>query len=311
MKILVTGGTGFIGSNLCLKLLANGDTVYAVDNFITSDASNIAELQHNPNFYFNRLDITSAEFIKLFSATDLDIIYHLACPTGVPNLGPLAEEMLLTCSIGTKNVLDIALKQHAKILLTSSSEVYGDPLVFPQDEEYTGNVNPIGHRSPYEEGKRFSESLVTAYHHKFGLNTKIVRIFNTYGPYMSFNDTRVIPKFLVEIFNNRNLTIKKPGNQTRTFCFVKDLVNGLILVMEKGESGTVYNLGGEEELSIIDLANLMLEITNSSSQIKLVEGDYHDHKRRKPALKKIKSLGWSPETTLEEGLLKTISHYQL
>lgn len=306
MRILVTGAAGLIGSNLCEKLLMDGHQVVAVDNFITGSPDNIKSLKSFPKFTFIKHDITKS-FPKNFELLtfNFELIFHLACPTGVPNLGPLAEEMLLTCSLGTRNILELAKKHKAKVLFTSSSEVYGDPQVSPQNESYTGNVDPVGFRSPYEEGKRFAESLIMMYVKKYKLDAKIVRVFNTYGPGMSAEESRVIARFLGQTFKDRPLTVYGKGLQKRTFCFVDDLVDGLILVMKKGKSGEVYNLGSDQQISIINLAKLILKLTNSKSTIKFVERAKHDHQSRLPDLKRVKNLGWKLNVNLIEGIKRT------
>ena len=303
-KILVTGAAGFIGSNLAEHLLRKGHLVFGVDNFITGSVENVDRLRVNPNFSFLEADISDLAPSQEIALTNqkFDEVYHLACPTGVPNLVTLAEEMLLTCSIGTRNVLEIAKDSRAKFLFTSSSEVYGDPQQFPQTEEYTGNVDPVNVRSPYEEGKRYSESLVAMYTRKHGLESRIVRVFNTYGPYMADKDARVIPKFMNQLRANTPLSIHGRGEQKRTFCHVADLVDGLIIAMRYGEKGKVYNIGSEEEISIADLAKLMIEIAGSSVGIQVIERPKHDHWSRRPDLSKISSLGWSPKIDLKKGL---------
>ncbi len=302
---LVAGGGGFIGINLCRVLLEKEYRVIAIDNFITSSKENIQELLKEPNFTFIKHDIVKP-LPKSITGALIDEIYDLACPTGVPNLVPLAEEMLLACSLGTRNLLELARKKRAAFLITSSSEVYGDPKVFPQDENYTGNVDTLGARSPYEEGKRFAESLLSMYVKKYGIDGKIVRVFNTYGPYMSPHDTRVIPTFLRQVRNDLPLTITGDGSQTRTFCFVDDLVSGLILVMKKGEKGQVYNLGSNVEVAIHDLAKLFIKVANSNNTIKFVERPAHDHARRLPAIDKVMGLGWEIGIPLETGLSRTL-----
>lgn len=305
-RILVTGGAGLIGINLCKKLLSQGHRVIAVDNLVTSSGENLKPLLRNPKFKFIKHDIVKKISNFQFSISNFQYIYHLACPTGIPNLTKLAEEMLLVCSVGTRNVLEIAKKTKAKLLFTSSSEVYGDPKVFPQTEDYTGNVDPVGIRSPYEEGKRFSESLVQMYVRKYNVDAKIVRVFNTYGPYMASDDSRVIPRFLRQAMSNSPLTVEGKGLQTRTFCYVDDLIDGLLLVMKKGKKGEVYNLGSDKEVRIIDLAKLIIKVTGSKSKIAFVERPTHDHKRRLPSLKKVEKLGWKKKTGLEEGLKKIL-----
>jgi nucleoside-diphosphate-sugar epimerase len=309
MKILITGAAGFIGSNLVRRLLKSKHKIIGVDNLITGVKSNIADLSKNPGFKFILKDITDKNFPKLFSKEKIEQIYHLACPTGVPNIEPLAEQMLLACSIGTRNVLEVARIHNSRVIFTSSSEVYGDPQVFPQSEEYTGNVDPIGARSPYEEGKRFSESLFKMYCSKYNLDCSVVRLFNTYGPGMSAKDTRVIPQFLSNAQKNTPLIIKGSGKNTRTYCFVDDLINGLILVMEKGQDGEVYNLGSSKEISVLELADLVLKLTHSKSKIKHIKDSIPDHKGRRPELKKIKKLGWSQKVDLKFGIIQTYSAF--
>lgn len=309
-RILITGGTGFIGSNLSKRLLEQGHRVIAIDNLITSNGDNLKQLLRNPKFKFIKHDIVKPFPKRKFDpdqiGTKFEIIYHLACPTGIPNLVGLAEEMLLACSVGTRNILELAKKSRAKLLFTSSSEVYGDPQVFPQKESYTGNVDPVAIRSPYEEGKRFSESLVTMYVRKYNIDARIVRVFNTYGRSMALDDSRVIPRFLQQALHNKPLTVEGKGIQTRTFCYVDDLVDGLIMVMKKGKKGEVYNLGSNKEVRIIDLAKLIIEITSSKSKVTYVERPTHDPKRRLPSLKKVKRLGWRSKVSLEKGLIKTL-----
>lgn len=310
MQILVIGGAGFVGTNLSLKLLDYGYYVVSVDNFITGSEANSKKLLRNPNFKFYKVDITnSRDLLKCLKDKKFDQIYHLACPTGVPNIKALAYEMLLTCSLGTKNILDLALKNNSKLVFTSSSEIYGDPIIFPQDENYTGNVDPVGPRSPYEEGKRFSESLVKMYCDKFGLRAKIVRVFNTYGPHMFLKDSRVIPKFIQSALAGKDLPVKGEGAQKRTFIFVDDLVLGLETVMKRGKIGEVYNLGSDKETAIIDLARLIIKLTGAKSKIRFIKRETHDHQARLPDLKKIKKLGWVYENELKEGIEKTLKFF--
>lgn len=309
MRILITGGTGFIGKNLCLKLLKGNNQLVVIDNFITSSKLDFKEFLKLKNLKFFRGNITDEELIKkIQKGFKFDEIYHLACPTGVSNLRELAYEMLMACSAGTKNILDLARLQQAKVLFTSSSEVYGDPEKFPQDESYTGNVDPTGVRSPYEEGKRFAESLVKMYSIKFGVDVKITRLFNTYGPFMSLEDSRVIPQFIQAVLKGKALPVKGRGQQTRTFCYVDDLVEGLEIVMARGKRGEVYNLGGESEIKIIDLAKLFIK-TVGKGRIKFIKREIHDHKSRQPSLKKVKKLGWRSKISLEEGIVKTLNSF--
>lgn len=306
MGILVTGAAGLIGSNLCKKLLEGRHDVVGWDSLITGSWENIKKLKNFPKFTFIKHDIIKPLSHFPLPTSHFQLIYHLACPTGVPNLCSLAEEMLLTCSLGTRNVMELAKKHHSKVLFTSSSEVYGDPGVFPQDESYTGNVDSVGFRSPYEEGKRFAESLVTMYVRKYKIDAKIVRVFNTYGPGMAAEESRVIARFLNQAVSGKPITVHGKGLQKRTFCFVDDLVDGLILVMETGKSGEVYNLGSNQQISITDLAKLIIKTTKSKSKIKFVKRPEHDHQARLPDLKKVKKLGWKMNVNLKDGIIKTI-----
>ena len=306
IKVLVTGAAGFVGSNLSERLLKEGYFIFGIDNVITGTNENIERLKKYRNFEFIKGDIVNLDGTSLakLTARRFDQVYHLACPTGVPNLVTLSEEMLLACSIGTRNILEIARNSKAKFILSSSSEVYGDPLVFPQREDYTGNVDITGIRSPYEEGKRFAESLTVMYVRRYNLDGKIVRIFNTYGPNMNPKDERVVPKFLQQIKEGRPLSVHGEGKQRRTYLHVDDLVDGLTLVMEKGEKGQVYNIGSSEEIQVMELAKLMLELSGTSGAIHNIEGLPHDHKARLPDITKIASLGWSPKIILRRGLSK-------
>lgn len=301
--ILITGGAGFIGTNLTKQLLKENHKVLAVDNMVTSGEGNIQQFEKHSNFTFIKHDIYKPFPKTLISQlSSLNSIYHLACPTGVTNLGKLAEEMLYTCAYGTSNILDLAKKYNANVVFTSSSEVYGDPKEFPQTEEYNGNVDTIGIRSPYEEGKRFAESMCAMYWRKYKVDVKIARIFNTYGPYMSPNDTRVIPQFIQQIKKGEPLTVQGDGLQTRTFCYAEDTVGGLLLINEKGKAGEVYNLGGDIEITILQLAKMMLKISNAANKIEFVKRPSHDHQARRPSLQKIKNLGWTHKISLEDGL---------
>lgn len=309
-SILITGGTGFIGTNLCLHLVKEGHFVIVIDKQHSSHSFELQQ-QYPKNMLIIIKDIIEPLDDAWFAAHQIDEIYHLACPTGVPNVEILAEEMLLTCSIGTRNILELAKKFHAKFLFASSSEVYGDPEVFPQTEEYTGNVSPTGIRSSYEEGKRFGESLVSMYVRKYGVHGAIVRIFNTYGPYMSSFDTRVIPKFVTLLKENKPLTIIGDGSNKRTFCYIDDLVSGLVMIQNKGEKGDVYNLGSDEEISIKDLADKLLVLTKRDYGVSFIDSHIEDHHRRLPALDKVHRLGWKQKISLDEGLRRVIEWYGL
>ena len=307
MNILITGGAGFIGINLAISFADKGATVSILDNFITSSKNRIIKILTRYNLNLIEADLTLGIPDEIREKT-FEQIYHLACPTGVNNLIRLSEEMLVTCAIGTKNILDLAKEQKAKFLLASSSEVYGDPEIFPQKETYSGNVDCRGIRSPYEEGKRFAESLVTMYCRKYGLDGKIVRIFNTYGPNMSESDNRVIPKLLRFSMANLPLTVEGKGLQRRTFLYIDDLITGIKLIMNSDNGIPVFNLGSEQDISILELAQSILYLTNSLSTIEFTDRPDHDHKARMPDLKNVYNLGWQPSVNLKEGLTRTINH---
>ena len=302
MTILVTGSCGQIGTNLSLRLLKEGQQVVGVDNFLTGDRENLEILKNYPHFTFYEKDIEDPLLKDLLAEYQFDEVYHLACPTGVPNLVTLAEEMLSATGIGTKNVLEIAKAKQAKVLIASSSEVYGDPQIDIQHEDYTGNVHPVGVRSPYEEGKRYSEALAAMFFRKYGLDVKIARIFNTFGPFMSKRDQRVIPQFVVQALVGEPIIVHGTGTQRRTFLHVEDLLTGLFLILRNGMAGDVYNIGSDKETTIKNLANLILHATGSKSEIRFVERPTHDHHFRLPDLTKIRNLGWSPKVPLEEGI---------
>lgn len=308
MKVLVTGGAGLIGSFLIDRLLNEGKEVICIDNFITSSEANIKRFSKFSNFKLFKHDI-SKDLPKALENKSFRIneIYHLACPTGVPNLPLLSLEMLHTSSLGTENILKIAKAHNSSFIFTSTSEVYGNPLEFPQKETYAGNVNPVGPRSPYEEGKRFAECLIMSYVKKYSLNAKIVRLFNVYGP-KKYEDTRVIAKFINQAKKNKPITVEGQGNQMRTFCYVEDIVEALILINRKGQKGEIYNAGSNRLISILDLANIIKSVTNSKSNIELIDRPSHDHQSRLPDLKKVKKLGWKQKIDLEEGLKKIIMY---
>ena len=301
---MVTGGAGFIGINLCLKLLKSGDKIFILDNFITSERSKLAILKNKKNWKFIETDV-SCKLPDSLKRERFNQIYHLACPTGVPNLTRLSVEMLFTSAYGTRNILELAKTSGASFLFSSSSEVYGDAKIHPQSESYTGNVDCVGIRSPYEEEKRFAESLTVTYFRKYKLDCKVVRIFNTYGPYMSRGDERVIPRFLRQTKDAKPLTIQGDGSQTRTFLYVDDLISGLIKVMNKGKCGEVYNIGSEKKISILKLAEKVLKITGSKSKIRYISRPGHDHQSRLPDLTKIKKLGFNENISLDRGLRLT------
>lgn len=306
-KILITGGAGFIGSHLSRKLLEQGNSVICLDNFFTGKKENIESLMQDKNFKLVNHDVTSPVFFEA------DRIYHLACPASPVHYQYNPVETIRTNVIGTLNMLDLAKKTGATILQASTSEVYGDPLQHPQKEDYWGNVNPIGIRSCYDEGKRCAETLCMDYHRQNKVDIKIVRIFNTYGPNMHPNDGRVVSNFIVQALKNEPLTIYGDGNQTRSFQYIDDLIAGLLLMMEK-EKGFIgpVNLGNPEEYRIKELAEEVLRlIPESKSKIifKPLPGD--DPRQRQPdiALAR-KTLNWEPKIKLEDGLIKTIEYFK-
>jgi UDP-glucuronate decarboxylase len=309
--ILVTGGAGFIGSNLSRVLIETGARVDCVDNLITGRVESISALRRNRNFQYFKFDITDPEFLRTFQGTCYDEIYHLACPTGVPNIKRFGEEMLKTCSLGTENVLRLASSSNAKVIYTSSAEIYGDPEVFPQSEEYCGNVNPVGPRSAYEEGKRYAEALVQSYTENYYLDAKIVRIFNTFGPGMSADDSRVIPRFLKNIKEGRNIEIYGNGAQTRTHLYIDDLIRGLLLVVRKGQRGEVYNIGGEEQLCIVDLAEIIKSLSSVDVSVVYKPHFIEDHHGRFPSISKMKKLGWAPQVDVRDGLRRMLESWKI
>jgi nucleoside-diphosphate-sugar epimerase len=298
----VAGAAGFIGSHLCEFLLAKGYRVFGVDNFRTGQRRHVDELSKHSRFEFYTLDITEPAFFYKFSAIHLDEIYNLACPTGVPNIALLAEEMLLTSSIGARQMLELARIHSAKLLYTSTAEIYGNPLSCPLYEEDPGNVHPLGPRAPYEEGKRFAESMLAMYVQKYGVDARIVRVFNTYGPGMSLDDRRVIPQFVRSILTGKPLTIYGDGSQTRTHIYIDDQLEGFAAVLKFGNPGGVYNIGGTTQISIRELAETMLRITGGTNSIVHVPHFIEDHARREPAVEKITALGWKQAVSFEDGI---------
>ena len=302
--ILVTGGAGFIGSHLCKRLLNENHTVICLDNLFTGTFKNIEELEKNNNFEFVNHDIT-----KPYYRDNIDEIYNLACPASPIHYQSNPIKTVKTCTIGVINMLGLAKKNNAKILQASTSEVYGDPEIHPQKEDYNGNVNTLGYRSCYDEGKRCAETLFMDYKREHNLNIRIVRIFNTYGPNMTKNDGRVVSNFILQALNGKDITVYGDGSQTRSFQFIDDLVNGLIKMMNGNSVGPI-NLGNPIELSMKDLAAMVIKLTNSSSNIIYNELPEDDPKRRRPDINLAKSiLDWSPIIDLETGLQKTINYF--
>lgn len=302
-RILVTGGAGFIGSHLCKRLLDDGNQVICLDNFFTGVRSNVERLQVNPNFELVEHDITQP-----FEA-DVTQIYNLACPASPPHYQFNPIKTLKTSVLGMMNVLELAHKCNAKVLQASTSEIYGDPLMHPQIESYWGNVNPIGIRSCYDEGKRCAETMMMDYHRQYGVKIKIVRIFNTYGPLMLPNDGRVVSNFIIQALKNQDITIYGEGKQTRSFCYVDDLIEGFIRMMASDLTGPV-NLGNPSERTILDLAKLIISMTNSDSKLIFKPLPSDDPIKRRPDISLAKrELDWEPKVDIECGLAKTIDYF--
>lgn len=305
-KILVTGGAGFLGSHLCEKLLNLGHHVLCVDNYYSGDRSNINKLLDNKNFEFLRHDVTLPLFVEV------DEIYNLACPASPIHYQRDPVQTIKTNIHGSINMLGLAKRTKAKIFQASTSEIYGDPISHPQSESYWGNVNPIGLRSCYDEGKRASETLFFDYHRQHNLNIRIARIFNTYGPKMNINDGRVVSNFIVQALRNNDITIYGDGSQTRSFCYVDDLIDAFMLFMDLPDDfpGPI-NLGNPSEFTILELANKILSLTNSKSKLIFYDLPSDDPKQRKPnislALEKLK---WEPKIKIDEGLIKTIEYFR-
>lgn len=304
-RVLVTGGAGFIGSNLCRKLLNKGYNVICVDNFFSGQKENIVDLIKEPYFEIIRHDITQPILLEV------DEVYHLACPASPVHYQYNPVKTIKTNVIGTINMLGLAKRVKAKILLTSTSEIYGQPLEHPQKETYWGNVNPIGIRSCYDEGKRVAETLMMDYYRQNKVDIRIVRIFNTYGPYLKPADGRVVSNFIVQALNNEPFTIYGDGSQTRSFCYVDDMVKGLIKMMEQKDFTGPVNLGNPKELKIMELANRIAELLNIKPVFSYKELPSDDPIQRKPDISLAKDiLNWSPETKLEDGLKQTIDYFK-
>ena len=305
-RVLVTGGAGFIGSHLCERLLEDGYEVLCVDNFYSSSKDNIAHLLSNPRFELTRHDVTFPLYVEV------DEIYHLACPASPIHYQRDPVQTTKTAVHGSINMLGLAKRTGAKILLTSTSEVYGDPLVHPQTEDYWGNVNPIGPRACYDEGKRAAETLFFDYHRQHELRIKVVRLFNTYGPRMHPQDGRVVSNFIMSALTNKPLTVYGEGQQTRSFCYVDDLIDGLVAMMHSGDEVTgPINLGNPGEFTIAELANLVIEHTGVNPGIDYLPLPVDDPVRRQPDITRAKNtLGWAPTIPLVEGLTRTIAYFR-
>ncbi|RYG33326.1 MAG: SDR family oxidoreductase [Burkholderiales bacterium] len=305
-RALVTGGSGFLGSHLTDRLLARGQDVLCVDNLFTGQKRNVAHLHGNPRFEFLRHDVTLPLFVEV------DQIWNLACPASPIHYQHDPVQTTKTSVHGAINMLGLAKRVGAKILQASTSEVYGDPSVHPQPEEYWGNVNPIGTRSCYDEGKRCAETLFFDYHRQHKLRIKVMRIFNTYGPRMHPNDGRVVSNFIVQALQGKDITIYGDGLQTRSFCYVDDLVEGMIRLMDTGDDVTgPINIGNPGEFTMIELAEAVLKLVGSSSKLVRMPLPSDDPKQRKPDITKAKNiLGWEPKVQLEDGLKETISYFR-
>ena len=305
-KVLITGVAGFLGSHLCDKFLSENFYVIGMDNFITGDEDNIRHLDKNNNFQFIEHDVT--EFIKIEGT--LDYILHFASPASPIDYLKIPIQTLKVGSLGTHNLLGLAKAKKARILIASTSEVYGDPLIHPQSEEYYGNVNTIGPRGVYDEAKRFQESITMAYHRVHGLETRIVRIFNTYGPRMRLNDRRVIPAFMGQALRGEDLTIFGDGSQTRSFCYVDDQVEGIFRLLL---SDYVYpvNIGNPHEISIRDFAEEIIKLTKTSQKVIYKDLPVDDPMQRQPDITLAKTLlGWEPEVIRKEGMLRTLNYFK-
>lgn len=306
MRILITGGAGFIGSALSKRLLREGNEIWCLDNLSTGHIDNITDLMEHPQFHFVNRDITETVDIPV------EQIYNLACPASPWHYQKDPVHTAKTCFLGALHVLELAKKYNAVVLQTSTSEVYGDPLVHPQTEEYKGNVNPIGIRSCYDEGKRIAETLFFDYARQYRTNIRVVRIFNTYGPNMAPNDGRVVSNFIIQALKGERITIYGEGSQTRCFCYVDDMVEALIRMMNnsKGFTGPV-NLGNPVEMTVTELAEKVIRLTGSSSSLEYRELPQDDPTRRKPDISLAKKmLGWEPEISLEDGLKETIAYFE-
>ncbi len=303
-NILVTGGAGFIGSHLCDKLLEQGNHVICLDNFFTGSRKNVTHLLGNPEFELIRHDIVEPIILEV------DQIYNLACPASPIHYQYNAIKTIKTNVIGVTNMLDLADETKARILQASTSEVYGDPIVHPQKESYWGNVNPIGIRSCYDEGKRVAETLMMDYHRQHNVDIRIIRIFNTYGPRMAQNDGRVVSNFIIQALKNEDITIYGDGSQTRSFCYVDDLIRGMITLMNTEDFMGPVNVGNDGEYTILDLAKMIIELTNSNSQIVFKPLPSDDPCQRKPDLTLAKEkLNYAPTVHVKDGLTKTIEYF--
>jgi dTDP-glucose 4,6-dehydratase len=306
MRVLVTGAAGFLGSHLCDRFLADGHQVVGLDNFITGHPDNIAHLTGNGGFSFLRHDVS----MPIYVAGDLDGVLHFASPASPVDYLELPIQTLKVGSLGTHNALGVAKAKGARFMIASTSEVYGDPLQHPQTEQYWGNVNPVGPRGVYDEAKRFGEAMTMAYHRYHGVDTRIVRIFNTYGPRMRPRDGRVVSNFIVQALNGEPLTVYGNGSQTRSFCYVDDEVEGIYRLFHRGDSGPT-NVGNPDEYTVAELAHIVLELTGSESAIEYRPLPTDDPKQRRPDISRARSmLGWEPRVAVRDGVARTIDYFR-
>ncbi len=305
-RVLITGGAGFLGSHLCDKFIAKGDEVFCMDNFVTGSPDNIAHLMGNPKFTFIQHDVTNYVYVP----GDLDYILHFASPASPIDYLKLPIQTLKVGSLGTHKALGLAKAKNARFLLASTSETYGDPLIHPQPETYWGNVNPVGSRGVYDEAKRFAEAMTMAYHRFHGVDTRIVRIFNTYGPRMRLQDGRAIPNFITQAVSGKDVTVYGDGNQTRSVCYVDDLTEGIYRLLMSDEVNPT-NIGNPDELTMLQLAEEIVNLTGSDSKIIFEDLPADDPKVRQPDITKAKEiLKWLPKVNRLEGLKKTIEDFQ-
>ena len=303
---MVSGGAGFIGSHLCEALLANGMRVLALDNFITGSGENVKTLEGNPDFELRQADVNQGVFLD----GDVRYVLHFASPASPPQYHANPIHTLKVGTVGTMNMLGLAKAKGATFLLASTSEVYGDPLVHPQPETYWGNVNPIGPRGCYDEAKRAAEAFAMAYKRAHGVDTRIIRIFNTHGPRMRVSDGRAVPNFMAQAIRGEPITVYGDGSQTRSLCYVSDLVRGVILNLERGDELPV-NLGNPHEVTVLELAETIVRLAGSKSKIEHRELPVDDPKQRQPDITRArKLLGWEPEVPLEEGLTRTLDYFR-
>jgi nucleoside-diphosphate-sugar epimerase len=306
MRVLVAGGAGFIGSHVCEELLARGHEVICLDNLLTGQLENIDHLESHPEFSFVREDVTRAPLLRV------DVVLHLASPASPVHYQRFAIETMLANSAGTHRLAAIAADQGARLVYASTSEVYGDPLEHPQRETYWGNVNPTGPRACYDESKRFGEALTTEYQRKHGLNASIVRIFNTYGPRMNLADGRVVPEFAAAALRGQPIPVFGDGQQTRSFCYVSDLVDALLLVaFDREANGQIFNLGNPHEVTMLELATMVTAAAGAAGDLNFLPAQPDDPARRRPDITRVRErYGWQPKVALEDGLRQTVAYFR-